>query len=316
MCKRIYLIICALIFVSGISAQELSREQKIEELRIVSSQAEQTQAKLDELASRQETLTEEILAVSRQDIAEAERIGAEAERLFPAGLLNNIMSGSSDYSNYSFIQLSGSYPFPEIEYKNNSLQFKNSEESFGFITNIGGTLLETINEQNKEFFALAKYEIPEKLDSVKDEYSSEGITFRNRIQIVVGNTYLIRAFNKWGNDGIFALKIQRKDSDGSIILFVKKIKDFSRVGKNKMEEVFDNSTQENLQIPPQPVADYATQQAVTNALYQKGFYNVTVEATTTEVTVRGTVPKDKMAEMMQTVQETAKRRVNNQVTQE
>ena len=314
--KRIYLIICALIFVSNVGAQEISREQKIEELRIVAPQIEQTQVKLNELKNRRETIAEEILAVNVQDRAEADKIGANTARLFPSGLLKNIMSGSSDNSDYSFMQLSGSYPFPEIEYKNNSLQFKNSEESFGFITNIGGTLLETINEQNKEFIALAKYELSEKFNSIENEYSNEGITFRHKIQIVVGNSYLIRAFNQWGNDGIFAVKVHRKDSDGSIVLFVKLIKDFSRVGKNKLEEVFDNSTQENPQIPPPPVADYAAQQAVTNALYQKGFYNVTVEATTTEITIRGTIPKGKMAEVMQTAQETAKRKVNNQVTEE
>lgn len=68
--------------------------------------------------------------------------------------------------------------------------------------------------------------------------------------------------------------------------------------------------------PPPPVADAATKTAVEEALKKKGFSKVTVEATTTEVTIRGTIPKNKMAEVNQLVQETAKRKVNNQVTED
>ncbi len=68
--------------------------------------------------------------------------------------------------------------------------------------------------------------------------------------------------------------------------------------------------------PPAPVADTATKTAVEEALKKKGFDKVTVEATTTEVTIRGTIPKGKMAEVNQVVQETGKRKVNNQVTED
>lgn len=332
MCKRIYLIICALIFVSGISAQEISREQKIEELRIVAPQIEQTQAKLNELESRQEKIIEDILAVSSQDVAEAEQIGAKAARIFPAGMLKTLIPSEddTDFSAYFFDQISDYYYAPILRYENNALVFEKIGNKFGLIGNIGGTLLETINEQNKEFIALAKYEIPKDFKNVENEFSFNSVNFRNKIQIVVGNTYLVRAFNNSGSDGIFALKIHRKDSDGSIVLFVKLIKDFSRIFNNA-DDLFDTAdkikraadetskalNQANSEIPPPPpVADYETQQAVTNALYQKGFYNVTVEATTTEVTIRGTIPKGKMAEVMRTVTEIAKRRVNNQVMEE
>ncbi len=66
---------------------------------------------------------------------------------------------------------------------------------------------------------------------------------------------------------------------------------------------------------PAPIADVATKTAVEEALKKKNLNDVTVEATTTEVTIRGTVPKGKMAETMQVVSETAKRKVNNQVTE-
>lgn len=74
----------------------------------------------------------------------------------------------------------------------------------------------------------------------------------------------------------------------------------------------------DLKVKPAPtpaVADAATKTAVEEALKKKGLTDVTVEATMTEVTIRGTVPKGKMAEAMQTASETAKRKVNNQVSE-
>ncbi len=65
-----------------------------------------------------------------------------------------------------------------------------------------------------------------------------------------------------------------------------------------------------------PMADNAAKNAVEAALKGKGFNNVTVEATTTEVTIRGTIPKGKMAEVNQVAQETGKRKVNNQVIEQ
>ncbi len=72
-----------------------------------------------------------------------------------------------------------------------------------------------------------------------------------------------------------------------------------------------------LKVKPAPtpaVADAATKTAVEEALKKKGLTDVTVEATMTEVTIRGTVPKQ-TAEAMQTASETAKRKVNNQVSE-
>ena len=82
MSRKIYLIICALIFTSFINAQEKSREQKIDELRKISSQMEQTQAKINELEEKRDSATYDILAVDIEDKIEAERIGAQGGKTF------------------------------------------------------------------------------------------------------------------------------------------------------------------------------------------------------------------------------------------
>lgn len=327
MFRKIFFIIYLLFLVSAVSAQELTREQKIEELKILTSQANQIQAKLNELGTRRDKISEELLSVSQQDIAEAEKIGAEAERFFPAGLLRGLYStvfeDTWDYSSKVLMYGLAHSVAPRIEYQNdNSLEFKDYGNIFGFIIDLGGTSMEKINEKNREFIALEKYE---NFKNTENEFSFDGINFRKKVPVAVGNTFLVRAINKNGGDGILAIKIHRKDSDRSIVLFIKQVKDFSReyyrkdtnsdALKKAAEDISKGLNQENSQIP-EPVADSEAQQAVTNALYQKGFYNLTVEATTTEITLRGTIPKGKMAEMMQIAQETAKRKVNNQVIEE
>jgi hypothetical protein len=64
------------------------------------------------------------------------------------------------------------------------------------------------------------------------------------------------------------------------------------------------------------VLDYVIAQALQTELIQKGLNNISVDATTTEVILRGTVPKGKMAEAVRTALEVEKRKVNNKLTEQ
>jgi hypothetical protein len=68
-------------------------------------------------------------------------------------------------------------------------------------------------------------------------------------------------------------------------------------------------------MTPAATADAAAKSAVEAAMKKAGFNDVTVEATTTEVTIRGTIPKGKMAQVNQIATETGKRKVSNQVVE-
>lgn len=67
--------------------------------------------------------------------------------------------------------------------------------------------------------------------------------------------------------------------------------------------------------PVMPVADAATATTVKDALTKKGFTDVMVDATTTGVTLRGSVAKGKMAEAVQVAQEAGKKPVKNELTE-
>ncbi|HSK72651.1 MAG TPA: BON domain-containing protein [Pyrinomonadaceae bacterium] len=66
---------------------------------------------------------------------------------------------------------------------------------------------------------------------------------------------------------------------------------------------------------PAPVNDAATKATVEAALKKAGFNDVTVEATTTNIILRGTVAKDKMAEAVRIAQEEGKKPVKNELTE-
>lgn len=62
--------------------------------------------------------------------------------------------------------------------------------------------------------------------------------------------------------------------------------------------------------------DTAMKTRVENALKAKGFNDVTVDTSTTPMTIRGSVAKGKMAELMSTIQENnGGKPVSNQVTE-
>jgi len=63
------------------------------------------------------------------------------------------------------------------------------------------------------------------------------------------------------------------------------------------------------------MADTATKATVEDALKKKGITGVTVDATTTGVTLRGTVAKNKMAEAVQVAQEAGKKPVKNELSE-
>ncbi len=71
----------------------------------------------------------------------------------------------------------------------------------------------------------------------------------------------------------------------------------------------------NVAVATPAAMDAAAKTAVEDAMKKKGFTDVQVEATTAEVTLRGSVPKGKLGEAVQAANESGKRKVNNQLTE-
>ncbi len=71
-----------------------------------------------------------------------------------------------------------------------------------------------------------------------------------------------------------------------------------------------------MKTPMMAASDPAAETAVKAALVKKGLTDVTVTATTTEITLRGTVPKGKLTDAMMAANEArVNRKITNQVTE-
>jgi len=66
--------------------------------------------------------------------------------------------------------------------------------------------------------------------------------------------------------------------------------------------------------PMMATADPATKATVEAALKKAGFNDVTVDATTTGVTLRGSIAKDKLSEAIRVAQEAGKKTVKNEMS--
>lgn len=80
------------------------------------------------------------------------------------------------------------------------------------------------------------------------------------------------------------------------------------------------SVDSKLTVKPTPTptpaaATSADQKKIEDALKAKGFNDVKVDTTTTPATIRGTVPKGKLAEAVKVAQEAAGKPVKNEVTE-
>jgi len=84
-------------------------------------------------------------------------------------------------------------------------------------------------------------------------------------------------------------------------------------GNNSITNMTANNTGVVTSTPM--MADTATKTVVEEALKKKGFTDVTVDATSEAVTLRGSVAKGKLGEAVQTATEAGKRRVINQMTE-
>jgi hypothetical protein len=59
-------------------------------------------------------------------------------------------------------------------------------------------------------------------------FERENIIYKNRFPVTVGHTYVLRAISYDEADTLVAFKVHRKDTDGSLIIFWKPIKNYEK----------------------------------------------------------------------------------------
>lgn len=310
--------IIILFFVSITAAQNLTRDQKIQEMQTLGGKVESMRSQLEKMETRREELEEEILAVTDADRAEAQKENALAFRIFPRGLLEDKVSVRGGAAYYSFTNESHDYnDTPQIELQNGEFLVGFYGANFGFITDAGEISFSKTTEQTKSVSFLVNYRPPTIESEARSEYQkagkgfeANGTNYKKQVSAIVGHTYVLRAVSFDEADALVAFKVYRKDTDGSLIIFWKSIENFE-TPKLERTKIIANSVDATVET-----IDAETANAVQTALNKKGLFSVSVEATNKEITLRGTVPKGKLADAVRITQETGKRRVRNELTEQ
>jgi hypothetical protein len=278
----VFLVLFAVLF-SAVSAQ--TREQAISEINNL----------------RQKVISLEKIALSpdKADFEAALKENAQVFRLMPREKYDKdvfTIRGGGAY--YSFTRKAHEYGYgSDIELQQGNLSVGFAGADYGFIYNLSEMSLADVTKETNAVVFLAGYKPPTAMPEVRAEqrkarnYEAEGIVYKESVPAVVGKTYVLRSINFDESDVLVAFKVLRKDTDGSLIIFWKLIEQFEKPIIDRSDEAAQKQSGDELQ------------QKVLDALRNKGFYNVTVDVSTMPMTLRGTVPKGKLAEAMMTVME-------------
>ncbi|HRH41950.1 MAG TPA: hypothetical protein PKY82_09925 [Pyrinomonadaceae bacterium] len=285
-----------------------SRLQKLEKFKRLGRKINSTRNYSEKLQAQFQDLQNEILSPTEKDKEIAKDLGADAVRLFPDFVLDKFIVAGEGYSPsvYTFTHQQGSFYFaPRIGFMKGNIQFNRYAEysELGFIRDLGNFGIEKVDDKNPTFIELASFQPP--IEQPKANFIFGD--FKRFSKAIVEHTYLLRTISYENTDLIAAIKIHRKDVDGSIILFVKVLKTF------EPPKVARKETPRQSPTPPNPEEAL---KKVNKVLLKKGFRNVIIDYTTVPWTIRGTVPKGKMAEAVKTVQESLGKPVKNELTEQ
>ncbi len=295
-----------LFFVSIINAQDLSREQKIK--------------KIEELNNQIKILEKDVILPGAKDLEQAQKQGLNVFRIMPREIYDGVFTICGGAAYYSFTKKEHSYnSVPQIGLSQKSLSVGFAGADYGFIADLGEISLAEISKETLEVVFLANYKPPTNEPEVRleqrktNDYNVDGVTYKRSLPAIVGNAYALRAITFDDADVLVAFKIHRKDADGSLIIFWKLIENFAipRLERNVTITYPQQTSETEIKV-----LDYVMTQELQSAFEQKGFKDISVEATMTEVILRGTVPKGKLAEAVRITYETAKRKIKNQLTEQ
>jgi hypothetical protein len=201
--------------------QELTREQKLQ--------------KISELNSQIKVLEQDFILPDAKDLKQAQKEGFEAFRILPREKYDRKFTLQGGGSYYSFTTKSHDYQkIPQIGLEQNYLKVGFAGADYGFIADLGETSLANITRETGEVNFLVNYKPPTIEPEVRSEqrkahdYEASGFSYKNHIPAAVGHSYVLRAISFDDADVLVVLRVHRKDTDGSLIIFWKLIENFEK----------------------------------------------------------------------------------------
>ena len=190
-------------------------------------------------------VTKGLLAPSEQDRADHESLLSQRDtgliRLMPREVYDweayktpqkIKLRGGGSY--YSFFNLSHEYGWgSDLSFEKDYLSVGFAGADYGMLTNLGNVSLEDITSDYSVF--MASYKAASRENDARQEYRKfqlgetiDGALFRSRLPCEIGSTYLLRSIYYDTSDILVAFNVARKDSDGSIIIAWKLLKNFGK----------------------------------------------------------------------------------------
>ena len=217
----VLVLLVLLVLSTNLFAQEVSRELKFRQVA--------------ELNAQIRVLEDEFLLPSPQDSRLAKAEGFEAVRLMPRENFDGkiLIQGGGSY--FSFTTGSHDYQkIAQIGLEQNSLKVGFAGADYGFLFDLGEVPLSSVSREAPMVAFLISYRPPTNLSELRKEqskahkYETESGTLRSYVKAVVGHTYVLRAITFDSADALVALSIIRKDTDGSLICFWRKLETFEK----------------------------------------------------------------------------------------
>jgi len=225
---RIFLLsVFIVVSISTISAQ--THQQALEEFANLKQ-------KIEAIKKESAEIEKIILQPDKSDLTAAAQENFNVFRILPREKYDkDIFEVRGGGAYYSFTNQSHSYnSTPQISLEQNYLQVGFYGASYGFLTDLGEIQLAKIDTKTKGVNLLANYQPPleeTKARVEKDKAKNfvvENITYKRRLPVVVGHTYVLRAISYDEADVLVAFKIYRQDADGSLIIFWKLLESFEK----------------------------------------------------------------------------------------
>lgn len=216
----------ALILLSSVAgiAQSQDRARMAEEIETLRGQLKQKELEFLSASAEDRVQIAEFLLQRDTGLA----------RLLPREKYGEKLNLRGGGAYYSFTKLSNSYDRDtQIGLEQETLSTGFSGADFGFLASLGDIPLETLGLDQDSVQYLAAFVPPTIEPEARIQQRRAGIGFevghnryKSRLPLMIGGTYILRGISYERFDVLVAFRVVRQDTDGSVILLWKKLREF------------------------------------------------------------------------------------------
>lgn len=157
-------------------------------------------------------------------------------RLLPREVFEDKLAIRGGGAYYSFTRLTHEYGHgSDIELSNDQLSTGFAGANYGLLVDLGDVPLEEVTRETYGVRQLDEHRPPSQLAKAREEqrrsmegFEAAGFRYEDRVPARLDNTYALRSIDYDTSDVLVAFRVVRKESDGSVVLLWKLLKQYSK----------------------------------------------------------------------------------------